>query len=386
MQRILLSLIVAAAILGVAFFAYTYQKGWVQTADSTPPVATTTPSASPIPSPTVDLVAEQVAAMTLNQKIGQLMIIGFQYSYVDEHIRTMITRYHIGGVNLLGHNIVNATQTKKLMDDLQALTATTLFLATDQEGGEVTRFKFLKELTIQPKIKTVEQARIVGERRSTELFDLGVNMNFSPVLDYVTSPTSYLYNRTFATTSEAIALLGNAMISGYDAAVIPVAKHFPGYGNIKPDPHKSVAVVTVTAEEFEKFLYPFRYAIDEGNTRAIMTAHIVIPSIDSKPATFSSRFLTDILRTELGFDGIIITDDLEMVSAGKGVDQLAVESIKAGADMIISTYTPSKHVLIFNALKKAVETGEISEERLNESVYRILKEKSFLYGKKEIQI
>jgi beta-N-acetylhexosaminidase len=374
MKRVLFAFIAAVAIVGIAFFVNEKQRRPpVATALETPsptPVATTTPEAIPDP------IRDKVAAMMLNQKIGQLMIIGFEHSYVDAHIRTMITRYHIGGINLLGRNIVNEAQTKKLMADLQSLATTTLFLASDQEGGAVTRFKFLKELTIQSKIKTRLQARQVSERRGAELKRLGVNMNFAPLLDYVTDPKSYLYARTFATTSEAIAELGQDMIDGYYyTGVIPVAKHFPGYGNVKPDPHKNAAIVHVSAEEFEKFIYPFKYSIDHG-VGAIMTAHIIISSMDPKPATRSSKFLTDILRGELGFEGVIITDDLEMVSAGTSVEKLAVESIKAGADMIISTFTPSKHALIFNALKKAVQSGEISEERLDESVYRILRLKS----------
>jgi beta-N-acetylhexosaminidase len=379
MKRILLSLCASGIILVVAFFAYQSQKGWhgpatpqpAQTAESTDALV-----ASPTPTP--DPILEKVASMTLDEKIGQLMIIGFEHPYVDAHIKKMITQYHIGGINLLGRNITGEAQTKKLMADLQALSSTTLFLATDQEGGTVTRFKFLKELTPQSKITDREMARRVAEARGKELMNLGVNMNFAPVLDYVTDPTSYLYTRTFATTSESIAEMGEEMVEGYTATgVVSVAKHFPGYGNIKPDPHKNTATVNISAEELEKFLYSFKYGIEHG-AEAIMTAHIIIPSVDSKPATLSSKFLTDMLRDDMHFEGVIITDDLEMVSAGTSTERLAVASIKAGADMIISTYTTTKHVLIFNALKKAVETGEIPLERLDASVERILRLKAVL--------
>lgn len=321
----------------------------------------------------VDPIKEIVSKMSLDEKIGQLLIIGFEHSYVDDHIRTMITKYHIGGINLLGRNITSRAQTIKLMTNLQVLASTTLFLATDQEGGKVSRFTFSKELTSEPKIKIPDQAFNVALTRGQELKELGVNMNFAPVLDYVSDPKSYLYGRTFATTSDIIGELGTSMIEGYkEAGIISVAKHFPGYGNIKPDPHKNAAIVDVSQLEFEEFLTPFKVAITNGNVDAIMTAHIIIPSIDNKPATMSPKILTEILRGQLGFKGVIITDDLEMASAGSSVEKIALDSIMAGADMVISTYTTGKHIPIFNYLKKAVENGEISQERLDVSVYRIL--------------
>jgi len=312
--------------------------------------------------------------MTLEEKIGQMLIIGFEHPYVDDHIHNMIKNYNIGGINLLGRNILNEAQTIKMTSELQALASTTLFLAVDQEGGAVVRFKFLDELTTQSRTRNTEHAYQIAGDRAEELRRLGINMNFSPVLDHVTDRDSYLYSRTFATTVVAVAELGNAMINGYEnSGVIPVAKHFPGYGNVRPDPHKNAVTVDITADELKKFIYPFKSAIDVAEVEAIMTAHIIIPSIDSKSATISSKFLTDILREELGFDGVIITDDLEMVSAGNSVQKIAVDSIMAGADMVISTYTPQKHIVIFNAIRDDVMKGTLSEERIDQSVYRILK-------------
>lgn len=331
-------------------------------------------------SPTIDdPIILQINKMSLDEKLGQMLIIGFEHSYVDEHIKNMITAYHVGGVNLLGRNVKDIDQIKKLTTDLQKITNVPLFIATDQEGGKISRFQFLREMTPQIKIKDVEHAEQVAFDRARELRDLGVNMNFSPVVDYVSDRDSYLYNRTFGTTPDTTGELGGAMVRGYiKGGVIPVVKHFPRYGNIFPDPHKNQAILNITREELGLYLASFRKITEDNSVGAIMTAHILIPEVDDKIATLSTKFLNDILREQLGFNGVIMTDELEMVSAGKLIEQSAVDTIKAGADIVISTYTPQKQINIFNRLKEAVLSGEIPEKRIDESIGRILRLKSVL--------
>lgn len=327
----------------------------------------------------IDPIASRVSEMSLDQKIGQMLIIGFENKYLDDHARKMIEQYHIGGINLLGRNVKDKNQIRELTANLQKISAIPLFIATDQEGGKIIRFNFLNELTPQIRIKETQQAEQIASVRAEELRELGVNMNFSPVLDYVSNSKSYLYNRTFGTDPDSIGALGNAMIKGYTrSGIVPVAKHFPGYGNLSLDPHTNQATLTIDRKELEVNLSPFQKVIATNPAVAIMTAHIVIPDVDTKPATLSSKFLNEILRKQMGFRGIIITDDMEMVSAGGSIGQSSVDAIKAGADMIISTYTPEKQIEIFNRLKKAVLDGEISEEKINESVLRILTLKSTL--------
>ncbi|MBI2097415.1 MAG: hypothetical protein HYT46_00540 [Candidatus Vogelbacteria bacterium] len=321
----------------------------------------------------VSPVIPRVKQMSLDEKIGQMLIVGFEHQYLDDHINKMIKQYHIGGINLLGRNVKNKNQVKQLIVDLQRIAAIPLFVATDQEGAKVIRFNFLDELTPQIAIKDSRQAEQVAINRAKELRELGVNMNFSPVLDYVSDSKSYLYNRTFDTNPTAIGELGSAMIRGYKkGGIIPVAKHFPGYGNIFSDPHKNSARLDIDREELNSNLTPFRKVIDDNSATAIMTAHILIPKIATKVATLSSEFLNEILRKRLGFNGVIITDDLEMISVGKTIEQSAVDAVEAGADIIISTYTPEKQIRIFNSLKNSVLNGGITEERINESVARIL--------------
>lgn len=325
------------------------------------------------------LILSEVPQMSLDEKIGQLLIVGFEHDYADDHIKTMITKYHIGGVNLLKRNVKDRTQVKHLVENLQAISAIPLFVATDQEGGDVSRFLFLKELTPQIKITDNTQAENIAFERAAELKDLGINMNFSPVLDYVSDSNSYLYARTFGVNVELVAELGEAMIIGYrNGGIIPVAKHFPGYGNLLLDPHTNKAVFVISEEELEQNLIPFEKVVANNPVVAIMTAHILIPSVDTKQATLSSKFLDEILRKRFGFKGVIITDDIEMVSAGNSVEEIAIESVEAGADMIISTYTPGKQIGIFTALKAAVLDGRIQEERIGKSVARILELKSWI--------
>lgn len=319
------------------------------------------------------LILSKVSQMSLDEKIGQLLIVGFEHDYTDDHIKTMITKYHIGGINLLKRNVKDRAQIKNLIENLQAISTIPLFIATDQEGGNTSRFNFLKQLTPQIKITNNKQAEKVALERALELKDLGINMNFSPVLDYVSDSNSYLYARTFGAKVEVVAELGEAMIIGYrNGGIIPVAKHFPGYGNLILDPHTNKAVLVISDEELEQNLIPFEKVVVNNSTVAIMTAHISIPSVDTKPATLSSKFLDEILRKRLGFRGVIITDDIEMISAGHSIEEIAVGAIQASADMIISTYTPEKQIKIFNALKSAVLDGRIQEERIDESVARIL--------------
>ncbi len=372
MKQLFIVIFIFAVLFSVIYYGWTSRPQENQLVANLVNVQTINPV-------TANPVTAKVQQMSLDEKIGQMLIVGFEHNYVDSHIKMMIEKYHIGGINLLKRNVKDKNQITEMISQLQKLSDIPIFISTDQEGGAFSRFKFLKELTVQTKIMSVEKAEALAYKRAIELRALGVNMNYSPVLDYVSDPKSYLYSRTFGTSPEKIGDLGNAMIKGYmKGGVIPVSKHFPGYGNIYPDPHKNEAVTNISSDDFLTNLLPFIEVIQDNREGAIMTAHIKIPSIDAKPATESHRILTQILRDKLGFEGIIITDDMEMASVGTSTENSALEAVKAGADMIISTYTPEKHIKIFNRLKEAVNNGEIAEEKIDKSVERILKLKNIL--------
>ncbi len=351
-----------------------------KTTTSTSTSATTTVAQSK------DELKETIKEMSVDEKIGSLLILGFRGTVPSEHIKTLIERYHVGGVNLLKWNITDAEQTKKLTADLQTLYKTKhtlpFIVAVDQEGGTVVRFKFLTELTAQTKIKTEADAKRVAEIRAKELSSLGINMNFAPVVDYITDKKSYLYNRTFATTTVGTITLGKIMADTYmQNGVMPVFKHFPGYGNSTVNPHTAATQFTGTKEMFNQNIEVFKSLLTEDTDIPVMTAHIVVPWVSSSPATKSKKFMTEILRDDFDYDGVVITDDLDMVSVGGDQGESAVDAILAGADMIISTPNDTNHLVVIDALKKAVNDGTISKERLDQSVYRVLKLRKNLTNK-----
>lgn len=335
---------------------------------------------------TSEILVERIKKLPLEKRIGQLMIFGFGTKTPDDHIKHLITKYCIGGVNLLKRNVENTEQVTRLTASLQEFSTQAdvppLFIAVDQEGGAVVRFPFLSERTAEKDIKSESEAFRVAQKRWAELKNLGINMNFAPVLDYVPNKNAYLYDRTFATTTKVTADLGVAMAHGYQAAgIIPVFKHFPGYGAIVVDPHQqNASEATLSVVES---LEPFHLALKALPHTPLMTAHIVYQSFDSVPATRSQKFLTEILRNEWGYNGVIITDDIEMASAGAtsqiSVGEVAVQAFEAGADMIISTYTDSLYELIIKTVEEAIVSGRLSEERLNQSVLRVWHLKSNLY-------
>jgi beta-N-acetylhexosaminidase len=360
----------------IIFIGYTYREDVLSKLTPSQQVATSTP----IVETPKDPILEIMKGMSTEEKIGQLLIFGFRATTTNSHITQLIEKYHVGGVNLLRYNIVDANQTKKLASDLQSLYQKENYnlpfiVAVDQEGGTVVRFPFLKEKTAEPQVRTVEQAKDIATARAQELRELGVNMNFAPVVDYITNTKSYLYNRTFATTTEGTITLGKIMAETYlENGIVPVYKHFPGYGNSVIDPHKSITTFTGTKEMFEENIQVFKSLLQKESRIPVMTAHIEVPWIaTSTPATKSKYFMTDMLRNDFAYEGVIITDDLDMVSAGKDAGKSAVDSILAGADMLISTPNDTNHIVIINALVQAVQNGTISQKRLDESVYRVLK-------------
>ena len=324
-----------------------------------------------------------LGSMTLDEKIGQLIIGGFNGKTLNDETKLLLKKYKVGGFNILGGNVSGAAQSRKLIKDLKAYAAAyqplPLLVATDQEGGLVSRFKFLKESTPQFQIATGSEAFFVAGRRARELKNLGVDMVFSPVLDFVTSSSSYLYPRSFERSALSTILLGIAMVKGYEAGkVIAVPKHFPGYNDMKPDPHRVSYVLNDSSSSFRTAVDIFENVINVAQPKAIMTAHIVIPSIDPLPATLSPKILGS-LRAQ-GFEGVIITDDLGMASAtnNENYTDTVIKAIVAGNDMIIYSFYPQRIPLLVAAIKRAVENGKITEERINRSVLRIIKIKQGL--------
>ena len=330
-----------------------------------------------------------IARMSLEQKVGQLIVVGFEGTRINAEIESNIKQHFIGGVTLFARNIESPRQVARLTTDLQKLTQETerripLFIATDQEGGWVVRLK--TGATVLPgnmalgATRSSELAEQAGRVTAIELAAVGINLNFAPVMDVNNNPRNPVIDRrSFGESPDLVSRLGTAYINGLQRnGVLATAKHFPGHGDTTVDSHADLPTVGHGMERIHAVeLKPFRAAI-EANVAAIMTAHIVYSALDAgRPATLSRSILTNLLREELGFDGLIITDDMEM----KAIDEryqtgeAAVMAVEAGADIVLTLWTYENQAKVFNALVSAVKGGRISEDRINQSVRRILKYK-----------
>ncbi|NDI34187.1 beta-N-acetylhexosaminidase [Chengkuizengella sediminis] len=335
----------------------------------------------------------EVQNMSLEQKIGQMFICGFDGLQPTKEIETLITKYHIGGIIYFRRNISSVDQVHRLSGSLQQLAKKNsnvpLFISLDQEGGMVNRIdqgvtffpgNMALGATGNPDI-AYQAAYISG----SELRVLGINMNLAPCLDINNNPDNPVIGvRSFGDEAKFVGNMGTAMVDGYQAAnVSAVIKHFPGHGDTQVDSHLSLPEITHSLNRLKEIeLVPFKQAIEHG-VDAVMTAHIMFPSVepDRKPSTLSNKIITGLLREELNFDGVVVTDCLEMnaISEEFGIDKGAVLAIDAGADVILVSHLFERQVMAYDAVLKAVQEGRISEERINESVERILKLKEKRY-------
>lgn len=348
---------------------------------------------TPTLSPTPDPVKTTLAEMTLDEKVGQLFIVSFHTNNagkpvlsIDKDIKDVINKYKIGGVILFADNIKTIPQTTKLIDDMQSTSTTPLFIAVDEEGGLVSRITKSPQMhgTVFPnnsvigETKNPDIARQVASAIAKEISSLGFNMNFAPVADINTNPDNPVIGvRAYGNNAEVVSSMVSAAVIGIqDNAVSSVLKHFPGHGDTSTDSHYGAASVTHTKERlFSTELLPFIAGIQKG-VDCVMTAHILTPEIpgENVPATLKPEILTGIIRDELGFEGLIITDALNMgaITDYYTPGEAAVKAILAGADILLM---PQNLDEAFSSVKKAYSDGVISIERIDESVERILRTK-----------
>ena len=355
---------------------------------------------SPISALTDPEIDTMITEMTIEEKVGQLIMVGFDGTQANEAIETHIRERFVGGVVLFSRNIESPQQTAELTNELQRLAGATphqipLFIGIDQEGGWVIRLK--EGATVLPgnmalgATGSTELAERAGEVTAVELAAVGVNLNFAPVMDVNNNPNNPVIDRrSFGESPELVSRLGVAYIHGLQRhGVLATAKHFPGHGDTTVDSHFDLPTVNHDLERIHALeLQPFRAAID-ADVAAIMTAHIIYPVFDpDRPATLSPTILTDLLRKELGFDGLLITDDMEM----KAIDdryrsgEAAVMAIEAGADIVMVLWTPAKQLETFDALLSAVKSGRIPQARLDQSVERILKSKEAAFDRRFVDV
>ncbi len=334
------------------------------------------------------LIDYKLKNMSLAEKVGQLFQVGFHSKTIDKEIEDLIENYHIGGVIYFSRNIENLEQTASLSKNLQELAlkngaAIPLFISVDQEGGKVRRIKDLTYFPANIEIGATgdkELSRKIAVSTAKELKKLGINVNLAPVLDVNNNPVNpVIGERSFGADPELVAEMGLAYIEGLQSqGIIATAKHFPGHGDTEVDSHFDLPVINHARERLDQVeLYPFKKAIEVG-VDTIMVGHIHFSALEPEtaiPATLSKAVLNDLLREELNFEGVIITDDMEMgaIKNSFGIVEGTVKTIEAGSDIVLISHSYAKQKQAIEALIKAVENGRISEKRIEESLRRIIK-------------
>lgn len=345
----------------------------------------------------VDTINEKLLEMSLEEKIGQLLIIGLEDKVVNDTTRIMIEEYKVGGFIYFARNIESDIQLLNLTNDLKSLNENNpapLFVSIDEEGGRVSRLP--KEYKRLPESKTIgdfndpQLSYEYGELLGLRLNTIGINLNFAPVLDINSNSNNpVIGNRSFGNTADVVSTNGISLLKGIESTgVIPTVKHFPGHGDTSIDSHINLPIVNKNLKELEDLeLIPFKLAIEE-NVDMIMVAHILFPELDPIfPSTMSNKILTELLRKDLGFDGIIISDDMTMgaVIENYTLDVAVLEFLKAGGDIALICHGQDNPIKVINFIKESINNGEITLEEIDEKVYRILslKEKYKLIDNEE---
>ena len=326
-------------------------------------------------------VDKLVANMSDADKVGQLLMIGIHGTTLNDDAKFMLNEYRVGGIILFDRNMESKDQVKTLITDInkagKSAGLTPLFLGIDQEGGAVARMddKLIKVPPAEEVGKMpVEQASALAKEVGTELKDLGFNINFAPVADL-----GLTYGRSFSTNPDEVVRYAGAVGKSYDEEGLWYSyKHFPGIGKTDVDLHADTSIVPVSkeillSEDTKVFIDLIKQS--KTNTYTIMVSHAMYPQIDpDNPASLSKAIITDWLRKDIGYNGVVVTDDMDMGALAKHYTfgDMAVQSILAGSDILLVCHEYEHMQAAYNGLMKAVKDGRISKERLDESVKRIL--------------
>lgn len=332
----------------------------------------------------LDPIEEQIKEMSIEEKIGQMITVGIEGYTLDENARKLIEEHHVGGIIIFGKNVESPNQLLNLINSLKEANSknrTPLFISVDEEGGRVSRMpKDIKKFPTNKRIGQMNNKALsykIGTILAEELNMFGFNMNFAPVLDINSNPKNpVIGDRAFGADLEIVRDLGIETMKGIQSGgIISVIKHFPGHGDTSVDSHIGLPTVEHDIERLNSLeLVPFRDAIKDG-ADTVMVAHILLSKIDPDyPSSLSKTIITDILREQLGFNGVVISDDMTMGAIVENYElgNAAIKSINAGSDIVLVAHGFDNSLAVINSIKEAVTNEIISEERLNESVYRIL--------------
>lgn len=324
---------------------------------------------------------EALKHLSLKEKIGQMFMVGHWHQNDFYHTSNMMRAYHFGGVIIMEVSPRNVDFVPVWIQRWQSdSTILPALIAIDQEGGEVTRLRGPSfSQTAQRDLQSVAEAAALGDTRGAELSALGINVNLAPVLDTSLNPDSFLYARAFSSTQISTDFADAIITSQAKHMVKSAIKHYPGHPDTPEDSHIELPIIDIEKADFAHFTKPFSDVVARTNPPIIMTAHVLVPSIDPDyPATLSTKILTGELRDTLGYDGVIMTDDMTMgaITNQWGSAEAAVKAIQAGADIILFAAKPNESIAAVDAVLDAIAAGEISEERINQSVERIVKLKA----------
>jgi beta-N-acetylhexosaminidase len=375
-QACLVALIAIAIISPICLRASTGQADAVTNADQ-------------MPTDTKLSEADELilAKMSLRQKVGQMLMVGFNGAYINEGLDKVISEVRPGSIIVFGRNIKSARQISNLnlLAQKQAIDATLvpLLIAVDQEGGNVMRLKTHIPLPSALAFGSFNDPALTeraGRATGLLLKTLGFSMNLAPVFD-LASPLkkSFIGTRAFGDNPERVANLGINFARGLQASgILPTSKHFPGHGDLAEDTHLAPSAKNSSLSHLQKFdLAPF---FDQAKKltapSAIMVAHISYPALDTTdtPASFSKPVVTDLLRHQINFDGIVLTDDIKMDGASVvgSPSERAIRAIEAGVDIVMVAWGLQTQIQVANAITEAVRSGRIKQSRIDESLRRIL--------------
>ncbi|MFD2211608.1 beta-N-acetylhexosaminidase [Virgibacillus halophilus] len=321
--------------------------------------------------------------MTLNEKIGQMIIAGIPGTKVDEQTRSLIHDYKVGGFIFYSDNLETPKQSIQLVNRLKQENKDNpypLFMSVDQEGGAVSRLPGLSRLPDNQTIGKRDDpaySYTIGRKLGRQTRAFGMNLDFAPVMDINSNPNNpVIGDRSFGDDQDVVSKLGIRTMKGIKAEqVIPVIKHFPGHGDTSVDSHEQLPKVDKNLRELSELeLIPFQQAIAQG-ADAVLVAHILLPNIGATlPSSMSRTVITDILRKKLGYNGVVITDDMTMKAVTNHYDigDAAVKSVQAGSDIVLIAHGHDNVTSAIKQVKTAIQRGDISEEQIEKSVERII--------------
>ena len=340
------------------------------------------------------LFLESITSLPLAKKIGQLFFIGIPGPVIDDATAQLLLDISPGGVCLFARNIKEGRQTRHLLDEVRNALSVAPFLSIDQEGGLVDRLRrIITPMPAAGKVRTPEDAAALAQIIAEALRILGFNMDFAPVVD-VAGPareqtSNGLFSRSYGSSAqEVVERAGTFMDTLTSNGILGCLKHFPGLGASEVDSHEELPSVKISQEVFEKVdLYPYKMLLRYD--APVMVAHACYPNLDLQerdrngkllPSSLSSNVVSGLLRTDLSFDGLVITDDLEMgaIVRNYGIGDACRMAIGAGVDMLAICAGAESIYEGFQAISSVVESGEITEARLDESLNRIAAAKSKL--------